>query len=258
MRLIPYKTVPISGGGQRELHLHAFPPVGGASPAPAVLLFHGGGWRNGTAERYHPIAEGFARAGYAAFSAAYRLVGKPDGCARVIECVHDARSALRYLHRHAAELGIDPTRIVVGGGSAGGHLAASTALCDGPGHDDPDDDRSIPCAPRAIVLLCPVIDTSAEGYGNALLGENWRDLSPLHRVRPGLPPSLVVHGTTDATTPFIGAEHFATAMRAAGNICELVPQPNGRHGWYWDDGQLQPLLDRCFAFLAPHIFGTQQ
>lgn len=255
MRLIPYKTVSVPGGGQRELHLHAFPPAGGAAPAPAVLLFHGGGWRNGTPERFHPIAEGFARAGYAAFCAAYRLVGKPDGCTQVVACVQDARSALRHLRRHAATLGIDPARVVVGGGSAGAHLAAATALCDDPGHDDPGDDCSVPCAPFALLLLNPVIDTSAEGYGNALLGADWRNLSPLHRVRPGLPPTLVLHGTADRTTPFVGAQRFHDAMRAAGNVCELDPQPGRDHGWYWEDGQLQPVLDRSIAFLAPFISG---
>lgn len=253
MRLIRYKSVAIPGG-LRELELHAFAPACvGPTPAPAALLFHGGGWRNGTPERYHPIAEAFAQAGYTAFCASYRLVGKADGCARVLDCVHDARSAMRHLHRHAAELGIDRTAIVAVGGSAGGHLAAATALCDGPGHDDPTDDLAIPCRPLALVLFNPVIDTSAEGYGNALLGADWRDLSPLHRVRPELPPAIVFHGTADRTVPFTGAQRFAEAMLAAGNRCEFHAHPGGGHGYYWEAGLLQPMLDRCFAFLRPIV-----
>ena len=136
----------------------------------------------------------------------------------VFDCVKDGRSAIRYLRQHAGELGIDPEKIVVSGGSAGGHVAAGTALFDG--IDEDGEDAKVSCVPNALVLYFPVIDTSKEGYGNARCGDRWQELSPLHRVKAGLPPTLVLHGTADTTTPFKGAKAFDEAMRKAGNQLE--------------------------------------
>ena len=68
----------------------------------------------------------------------------------------------------------------------------------------------------------PVIDTSQDGYGIAKIGARWREISPLHRVHPGVPPTILFHGTDDTVTPFAGAEAFRDAMLKAGNRCELV------------------------------------
>ena len=92
----------------------------------------------------------------------------------VFECVKDARAAMRYVRSHAPELGIDPDKIVFNGATAGGHLAAATAMFDGVDHAD--DDLTLSCRPDAMVLFSPVIDTSAVGYGQAKIGERWKEL----------------------------------------------------------------------------------
>jgi len=138
------------------------------------------------------------------------------------------RSAMRYVRAHAAELGIDPQKIAANGGSAGGHLAASLALFDGV--NEAGEDTSVSCLPNALVLFYPVIDTSTEGYGNAKIGERWKEISPVHHVKPGVPPTIIFHGTGDTTTPFKGAKAFHEAMLKAGNRCELVVNEGGRHG----------------------------
>ncbi len=224
-RLIPYKRI-----GERELKLHVFLPPGwqAADRRPAFVAIHGGGWTGGDATRMYPFADYFARQGLVGISVEYRLL-KPGNGVTVFDCVQDGRSAIRYVRAHAAELGIDPARIVANGGSAGGHVAVATALF--AGFDAPTEDRRMAAEPNALVLFFPVIDTSKEGYGNAKIGERWRELSPAHNVRPGLPPTLVFHGTGDTTTPFKGAQLFHDEMRKAGNRVQLDVNQGGGHGY---------------------------
>ncbi|EIP98149.1 esterase/lipase [Opitutaceae bacterium TAV1] len=250
--ILPYKEI-----AGRSLSLHFFDPArrapsAGAAPPPpagrpAVLFIHGGGWINNGPRVVYPWLDTFARLGLAAFGLEYRLSRPrtPEELARgenefasVLDCVRDARSAMRHLRRHAASLGIDPQKIVAGGGSAGAHLAATTALLDGALFDEPGESVSESAAAQALILHYPVIDTSPAGYGCARLGPRWRELSPLHAVRPGLPPTLLFHGEADTTTPVAGANQFAAAMSAAGNRCDFHPHPAGTHGYLKHNQQI--------------------
>ena len=243
-RTVPYKTV-----GKRELHLRLFEPAGHrpSDARPCFLMIHGGGWVAGTPTIMYALAEHFAARGWLCASLEYRLHA-PEKGTTAFDGVSDARSAVRYLRTHARELGLDPQRIVAGGRSAGGHLAVMTSL--GEKLDDPQDDRQVSCVPDALILYSPVIDTSAEGYGHALLGERWKELSPRNLVRPGVPPTLVLHGKRDTTTPLVGATAFADAMRAAGNTCELVVDERGSHSYMMRTAALfDEAMNRTEAFL---------
>lgn len=243
-RLIAYKRV-----GERELKLHVFLPPGwkASDRRPAFVGIHGGGWTGGDATRMYPFSDYFARQGMVGISVEYRLL-KPGNGVTVFDCVQDGRSAVRYVRAHAAELGVDPARIVASGGSAGGHVAVSTALF--AAFDAPGEDRSVSAEPNALVLFFPVIDTSKEGYGNAKIGERWRELSPAHNVRPGLPPTLVFHGTGDVTTPFKGAQLFHDEMRKAGNRVQLDVNEGGGHGYLLvERGIFEDTLTKTETFL---------
>lgn len=243
-RLVPYKRA-----GERELRLHVFQPPGWKAfdRRPAFVAIHGGGWSGGDATRIYPFTDYFAREGFVAVSVEYRLY-KPSAGVTVFDCVQDGRSAVRYLRAHAQEFGIDPARIVVSGASAGGHVAVATTLFSG--FDDPKEDAKISAEPNALVLFYPVIDTSTAGYGNAKIGARWRELSPAHNVRAGLPPTLVFHGTGDATTPFAGAELFHDEMRKAGNRVELDVRPGGGHGYLlMDRASFEDTLAKTERFL---------
>jgi acetyl esterase/lipase len=174
------------------------------------------------------MADHFAKQGWLGISLQYRIA-KPERHTTVFDAVRDGRSAVRYLRTHAAELGIDPDKIVVGGRSAGGHIAVSTAIFDGV--DEPGEDTSVSCVPNALVLCSAVLDTSTEGYGHDVIGERWQELSPVHHVHAGLPPTLVLHGIRDTTTPVAGAKAFAEKMKAAGNVCELILNERGSHSY---------------------------
>jgi acetyl esterase/lipase len=232
----------------RELRLHVFEPSGkAAGPRPCFVSYHGGGWTSGGPRSMFSFTEWVAKHGMVGISVEYRRY-KAGTDVTVFDCVKDARSAMRYIRAHAAELGIDPDRIAANGASAGGHLAAATALFTGV--DETSDDRSVSCVPQALVLFSPVIDTSAEGYGNKKIGERWKELSPADRVAKGVPPTLLFHGTGDTTTPFKGAEKFRLAMARAGNTIELVAVEGAIHTYMFKDAALyDETLRRMETFL---------
>lgn len=240
-RKVVYKTV-----GDRQLRLHIFDPKSKANKHPVFMIIHGGGWTGGEPRKFYPIAEHFARKGMMGVSLEYRLLNKKQGTT-VFDCVKDGRSAVRYLRQHADELGIDPNQIVVSGGSAGGHVAVGTALLN---FDEADDDKSVSCVPDGLILLNPVIDTSRNGYGQAKVGERWRDLSPVHQVKGGLPRTVIFHSTADTVTPYAGAKRFTELSVAAGNNCELVVYEGGRHGYFiFDLPAYRGVITRMTEFL---------
>ena len=249
-KLEPARTVVYKKIGGRELRLDVFEPEGmkPADRRSCFITIHGGGWVNGAPRRQYPFADHFARAGMVGISVEYRLV-KPDSGSTVFDCVKDGRSAVRYVRTHASDFGIDPQKIIVNGGSAGGHVAAGTALFDGV--DEAGEDTSVSSVPNALVLFFPVIDTSKEGYGNSKIGGRWQEISPLHHVRPGVPPTIIFHGTGDTTTPFKGAQAFRDAMLKVGNRCELVVNDGGAHGYLMRKQELvKETLARTDTFLA--------
>ncbi len=220
-----YKTTPT-----RTLCVYVLNPTEHSSDAgaPAVLFFFGGGWMTGTPAQFASQARYVSSRGMVAMLTDYR-VRRRDGTSP-FEAVEDARSVVRWARSHAAELGIDPTKIVAAGGSAGGHVAAATAMLPGP--DSEGDNLHVPCRPDALVLFNPVVDTSPRGYGAALIGPNSRKLSLTDHVSKGLPPMIIFHGTDDRAVPFATIQEFVKRVRAAGNRCELVPYPGAGHGFF--------------------------
>ena len=223
----PSRQVVYQQIGDRELRLDVFTPAGTTSGErrAAFVLIHGGGWTSGNPRAMYPFAAWAAQLGLVGISVEYRLY-RPGTDATVFECVKDVRAAVRHVRARAGEFGVDPHKIIVGGASAGGHLAVATALFE---FDHPGAEAGISCRPDALVLFSPVIDTSGEGYGQAKIGARWEELSPAHRVRAGMPPTLTLHGTGDATTPFKGAQQFHVAMLRTGNRSELVAVPGEQH-----------------------------
>lgn len=251
--LEPARKVVYKSASGRDLHLHVFEPEAHAATdkRAAFLIVHGGGWTGGNARKFYTIADHFARRGMVGICLEYRLV-RADSGVTVFDCVRDGRSAVRFLRRHAAEFGIDPDRIVVGGGSAGGHVAVGTAILP---FDEPGEATEISCVPNVLVLLNPVIDTSENGYGRQKIGERWKELSPVEHVAPGLPPTIVFHSTDDSVTPFAGARLFHERMLASGNDCELVVHEGGRHGYFiFDLGNYREVMRGIAAFLEKRGF----
>jgi acetyl esterase/lipase len=115
--LKPSKIVVYKKIAERELQLHVFEPAGfkTGDKRACYLIIHGGGWTGGAPPRMYPFAAHYAKLGLVGISMSYRLHSAKTGVS-VFDCVKDARSAVRYIRGHAAELGIDPQKIIVSGG----------------------------------------------------------------------------------------------------------------------------------------------
>lgn len=146
------------------------------------------------------------------------------------KCLEDAKSAMRYLYSHANELGIDNKKILAGGGSAGGHLAAATAFCEG--FNASDDDLSISCKPVALVLFNPVIDNGPEGYGYKRVKAFWENFSPLHNISMNTIPVLFMVGDNDKYIPLTTARAFKNKIEENGGRCKLIIYRGASHGFF--------------------------
>jgi len=211
------------------LKAHIFFPPGHkeSNARPAFVFFHGGGWFEGKAEDGLRMCHYWAQKGMVSLSFEYRLASL-DGLTP-LECIKDAKSAIRWVRGQAAELGVDPDKIVATGGSAGGHLAVSTAMLEG--FEETNEDLSISSAPDAVIVWSAAVNVARDTWFKQLLRDR-ADLpscSPAHHIQPGLPPLALLHGTEDQTVPYSTITQFAQEMQEAGNRCELHTYKNGGH-----------------------------
>ena len=224
-REVVYKTV-----GEVTLKLHVFEPEGHAATdkRPAIVFFFGGGWNGGSPSQFYPHCDYLAKRGMVAMSAEYRVKSRNN--TTPYECVADGKSAMRYVRSHAAELGVDATRIAAGGGSAGGHVAAATATV--PGLDEAGEDTSIDCVAEALVLFNPVYDNGPDGYGHDRVKDRYTEISPMHNIRAGMPPAIVFLGTKDKLIPVSTGEAFRDKMKEVGSQSELMLFEDATHGFF--------------------------
>jgi acetyl esterase/lipase len=161
----------------------------------------------------------------AAFTAEYRV--KSLHGAEPLDGVLDAADAIRWIRRHAGELRVDPARIAAAGGSSGGHLAASTAVLQ---HTGIFGDAAGDSRPDALVLFNPALDTEVSGL--RLMNGKEKLLSCIRHVGEGLPPTLIFHGTEDASVVAEQPRTFCRLMREHGNRCELIWFEGEAHGFF--------------------------
>ncbi|MFK7982707.1 MAG: alpha/beta hydrolase [Saprospiraceae bacterium] len=206
---------------------------------PAIVFFFGGGWNGGTPAQFIKHCEYLAARGMVAITVDYRVF-KRQGV-KPAQCVADAKSAIRWMRKNATELGVNPNEIVAAGGSAGGHLAASTATL--PDYEEATEDLAISSIPNATALFNPVLLTAslADKYEIApkvqrtllkRMGTTPSSLSPVHHIKAGMGPSIIFHGTADNTVPYRTAEIFHKMMNSKGNDCTLVTYNGEGHGFF--------------------------
>jgi acetyl esterase/lipase len=233
---VVYRTV-----DGKTLKMDIAGPKAGEGPFPAVLCIHGGGWRAGDKGEYTQALYGLSQQGYVAATVQYRLAPQSAFPAQI----HDVKAAVCYLRSHAKELRIDPDRIGVMGGSAGGHLALLLATTDGADGLEPPDNVKAPVSSkvRAVVSLAGPTDLTkpypkaSEYMVTGLIGKSRNEApelydkaSPLKYVSKGDSPIFAVHGTKDELVPYDLLPEFEGACKKAGVPMELLTIPDGGHG----------------------------
>lgn len=237
--------------GELDLTIETVLPPN-AKDVPAVVFFHGGGWRQGRPQQFQPQARALARQGTAGLLASYRMIRKMkdpathEAAENIGDCVSDAATAYAWARSHAKELGIDPDRISLGGGSAGGHLAAAVALCT----DSP--------APKALLLFNPVLnlDDKWTYAGPAAVRAKHSPLQCIAHAK-ALPPTLILQGKADDVTPPEVAKAFRDAYVKAGGTCELRLYDDVGHGFFNQEASRDVTIDAMLEFMrAQKLLGS--
>jgi acetyl esterase/lipase len=236
--------------GSTELRLWIFGKSDSRSPKPAIVFFFGGGWNAGSPAQFEEQARHFARRGMIAITADYRVKSRHG--VQVVECVKDAKAALAWTRENARRLGIDPNRIAVSGGSAGGHLAAATGTISGIGSDE---------RPNAMILFNPACSLAPIGdwkpprnvareLNAGRLGVEPKVISPAHHIGLHTPPTLILHGRQDTTVPYASVVAFERAMKQAARPCKLVGYEGAEHGFFNNGEGYSSTLAEADAFLV--------
>ena len=231
------------------VRLHVFKPKGWQADdrRPALVWFFGGGWTRGTPANAAGWARWAADLGFVGIAPDYRV--KERFGTSPLESVADGRAALRWVQDHAAELGVDPRRVVVGGNSAGGHVALWTAITHTPPGSNGTETPTF--KPVALVLTSAVSDTSkAKGYTPARFGEHAEALSPVQQLDARMPAMLVFHGDADTTVPQRQSLALRDAMLATGNAVEFVNVPGGTHNF---GGELPEWKEKTRTLIAAFL-----
>lgn len=233
--------------GSSDLEFDFFRPDN-ESRVPLVIFVHGGGWISGDRTMFRDEAVWLAEKGYACACASYRLAPLHPFPA----AISDIQTMVAFARREADTLGIEPNHVAVIGNSAGGHLAAMTALLDRPldpklelGGFSPRADTAVAISPitdltdpRAQHL--PIAWSFLEQFmacpfeGHELL---WHQASPIHHVSKGAAPLLIIHGDEDDVVPAEQSQRLFSALEAEGAPAALEILHGEMHsfsleGWF--------------------------
>jgi acetyl esterase/lipase len=260
-----YKTV---AGKQLTAYMFYTPETQQKLMNPAIAFFHGGGWAYGSPTEFYSTCERYARKGFITFSFQYRLSVTEDGKVphpdiTLVECVKDARSALRWVRENAPSFNIDPDRIVAGGQSAGGQLALSTAMFDN--INESSDNMTVSPVPNALLLFSSNLNTM-EAWADWLMGDRRSEIwsvSPYHNLKPGLPPAIEFHGTEDCMVPMYILNLFKDKTISLGNHFESIVFEGSGHYMGEEDGIYgkyfkEEILERTDEFLEKFGFMDQE
>jgi acetyl esterase/lipase len=260
------KDVEYGKGGDVSLKLDLYSPKERTKPLPAVIFIHGGAWRSGNRQMYHYYCVKFAEHGYVAATISYRLYR----VAPFPAAVEDAKCAVRWMRANAGKLGIDPERIGVAGGSAGGHLsmmvgyAPDTTELEGTGgHAD------VSSRVQAVVNIYGPTDLTTEFARSAsavadFLGGRFDDMpdvyrlaSPITHVSKDDPPTLILHGSIDSTVPIEQAELLVDRLKETGVEFDYDRVEGWPHAMDVEANVNRHCVAKMFEFFDKHLAAAQ-
>ncbi len=236
--------------GDVALQLDLYRPKNLKEAVPGLVLIHGGGWRGGRRSDYHYYGIRFAEQGYVVATISYRL----SGVAPYPAAIEDAKCAVRWLRNHAEEYHVDPARIGVAGGSAGGHLSMMIGYSSDVAAFDVGCGNNAGSKVQAVVNLYGPVDLTTEyarthGLVTSFIGRSFEDdqdayraASPLTHVTADDPPTLTFHGTLDELVPVEQADTLHESLKKAG----VTSQYERLEGWPHAMDAAQVVNDYCF------------
>jgi pectinesterase len=228
---------------------------------PCILDIHGGGWQARQVESDKPMMERLAKRGFVTALTTYRLSQE----AKFPAALHDCKSSVRFLRAHAAEFKIDPERIGVMGGSAGGHLSGLLAMTGGLAEfegDGPNKDKS--SAVKACIVMAATQDMLAANreksspnavafFGGSAAEEPgvYRAASPITHVRPGVPPVIFIEGEKD--TLKVGRAEMQEKLRALGIETAVHTLKGAPHPFWMSQPWCDETVEIAAAFFKRHL-----
>jgi acetyl esterase/lipase len=203
-----------------------------SKPKPAVLFIHGGGFVGGDKGEYRTasVCTDLTRAGYVVVSCNY-ILGPKDKPGVWPRNIADCRDAVRWMRANADKLSLDPARIAVAGGSAGGYLALMVGLSDdktGPG-GDPNAKHS--AAVDAVIDMYGVVNFTKHGKGDVpgVPAEGQAAYLPENQCDENDPPVLIFHGTDDKIVDIAQSQSMAAALSRAKTRYDFVTVEGAPH-----------------------------
>jgi len=259
----PYRIVPnitYVTANNFEAKLDMYSRTDTQAPQPTIIFIHGGGWTGGSKETQLFNLMPYLEMGWNAVNVEYRLARVSEAPAAVEDCL----CALRWVIRNAKQYGFDAGKLVVSGGSAGGHLALTTGMMPASAGFDRQCPGTEQLKVAAIVDWYGITDVAdlLDGENMRAYAVQWlgsrpdrvevaRRLSPLTYVRAGIPPIISIQGDADPVVPYSHSVRLQEALQKAGIDHELVTIPGGKHGNF-TRAENQKAYVAIKAFLAKH------
>jgi acetyl esterase/lipase len=209
---------------EATLPMHIFQPedLSRDISYPTILFFHGGAWKTGSPEQFHPQCRILSKLGIQCISIGYRVSTIHQSTPS--QSANDALSAVRYLYNHANFFKINTQQVVLAGGSAGGHLAALSAI------------RLQKQFPElniaALILLNPILNLAPGNPDHYLMATDWLQLSPFHLMQNPIPPTLILVGDQDKESPLSLLKSFCHKAKSLGSVCNINVSKGQSHGFF--------------------------
>lgn len=248
-------------GGESSLLLDLYKPKEIKKPVPGLVFVHGGSWSHGTRKVYGYYCQHFAKNGYVAATIEYRLSGEAPFPA----AIQDVKCAIRWMRANAAKLGVDPNKIGLAGGSAGGHLVllAAYSNTDDPELEGTGGNQGVSSRVQAVVDLYGPVQLRGRktgsvvkfmgGKSSAEAPELYAKASPITHLTKDAPPTLILHGTVDELVSISQSDMLAARLGELGvpylfdrqegwhHAMDAVAEVNARCVWFMDQFFAQAL-----------------